>query len=63
MAICGGGVLPLIQGYLADMPGVGLTWSFIAPTLCYLYVVYFAWKSYKLRSVGDEDGVPAIVGH
>jgi FHS family L-fucose permease-like MFS transporter len=63
MAICGGGILPLIQGYLADLPGVGLTWSFIAPAICYLYVVYFAWKNYQLRAADDTDEVPAIVGH
>jgi FHS family L-fucose permease-like MFS transporter len=63
MAICGGGLLPLAQGTLADMAGVGLTLSFVAPVICYVYLVYFAWKSYQLRSADDGDAVPALVGH
>jgi len=40
MAICGGGILPEIQGALADH--IGLKLAFIAPALCYLFILYFA---------------------
>lgn len=43
MAICGGAVLPLIQGALADT--VGLTVSFAMPVLCYVYIWFFAMRS------------------
>lgn len=43
MAICGGGVVPLIQGWLADH--IGLTLSFLASTPCYLFILYFAWRA------------------
>jgi MFS transporter, FHS family, L-fucose permease len=48
MAICGGGIIPLIQGALADR--LGLTLSFIAPAVCYLYVLYFAYRAYEPRT-------------
>lgn len=52
MAICGGGVLPLIQGALADRIGVPL--SFVAPAFCYLYVLYFG-----LRGLGHKPAAAA----
>lgn len=56
MAICGGGILPLIQGYVADH--VNLTVSFVAPAICYLYVLYFAYRAYSHRHV-TADAAPA----
>jgi FHS family L-fucose permease-like MFS transporter len=44
MACSGGGVLPLIQGALAD--SVGIAFSFAAPALCYVFVLYFAMRAY-----------------
>jgi MFS transporter, FHS family, L-fucose permease len=40
MAIVGGAILPLIQGFLADR--LGIHHAFILPVLCYLYIVYYA---------------------
>ena len=40
MAICGGAILPEIMGLLADH--IGLKYAFIAPALCYVYILYFA---------------------
>jgi FHS family L-fucose permease-like MFS transporter len=42
MAIVGGAVVPFIHGNLADH--IGLHMAFIAPALCYLYVVYYGLK-------------------
>lgn len=59
MAISGGGVLPMIQGGIADT--WGLTVSFIAPALCYLYVLYFARVCLRHRRA-DEPFSAAVVG-
>jgi FHS family L-fucose permease-like MFS transporter len=42
MAIVGGALIPLAQGRLADM--IGLHHAFIIPAVCYLYIVYYAFK-------------------
>jgi FHS family L-fucose permease-like MFS transporter len=42
MAIVGGAVVPLIHASLADH--IGLHMAFIAPALCYLYIVYYGLK-------------------
>ncbi len=42
MAIVGGAVVPFIHGNLADH--IGLHMAFIAPALCYLYIVYYGLK-------------------
>ncbi len=39
LAIVGGAIVPLIQGVLADVVGVQL--SFVIPVLCYSYIVYY----------------------
>jgi FHS family L-fucose permease-like MFS transporter len=46
MAILGGALIPLLQGWLAD--GVGIQYSFLLPALCYLYIVYFGWFTRKI---------------
>lgn len=42
MAIVGGAVIPLGMGFLADH--IGLHHAFILPAICYLYIVYYAFK-------------------
>ena len=39
MAIVGGGIVPPLQGYLADITTVQI--SFLLPILCYAYVVFY----------------------
>ena len=39
LAIVGGAVVPLIQGFLADVVGVQL--SFVLPVACYLYIIFY----------------------
>jgi FHS family L-fucose permease-like MFS transporter len=43
MAIFGGGVVPYIQGWLADH--IGLALSYFTSVPCYLFIVYFAWRA------------------
>ena len=40
LAIVGGAIVPLLQGVLADL--VGLQVSFVLPIICYLFIVYYA---------------------
>jgi FHS family L-fucose permease-like MFS transporter len=42
MAIVGGAILPVAQGYLADR--LGIHHAFLLPVLCYIYIVYYAFK-------------------
>jgi len=46
--ICGGAIIPLIMGKVADVSGY--SWAFIVPALCYLYIFFYAVKGSKLRS-------------
>ena len=39
MAIVGGAIVPVLQGYVADATGILL--SFAVPLVCYLYIVYY----------------------
>ncbi|HEX4645152.1 MAG TPA: glucose/galactose MFS transporter, partial [Verrucomicrobiae bacterium] len=50
MAIVGGAILPVIQGAIADR--IGIHHAFILPVLCYLYIVYYAFR-------GSRPVVPA----
>jgi MFS transporter, FHS family, L-fucose permease len=44
VAIVGGAILPLLQGYFAD---INLLYSFAIPAVCYLYIAYYGIKGYK----------------
>jgi FHS family L-fucose permease-like MFS transporter len=37
--------VPLVQGVLADLVGVQL--SFIIPVICYIYIVFYGWTGSK----------------
>lgn len=47
MAIVGGAILPLTQGFIADQ--FGLHHAFILPILCYLYIAWYAFKGSEPR--------------
>jgi FHS family L-fucose permease-like MFS transporter len=40
MAIVGGAILPVAQGWIADH--IGIHHAFFLPVICYLYILYFA---------------------
>ena len=44
MAIVGGAIVPVVQGFLAD--NIGIQHAFILPVLCYAYVAYYGWKGH-----------------
>ena len=48
MAIVGGAILPVIQGFIADR--VGLHHAFILPVICYIYILFYALVGSKPNS-------------
>ncbi len=45
MAIVGGAIIPVVQGAIADR--IGIHHAFILPVVCYLYIVFYAFKGSK----------------
>ncbi len=54
MAIVGGAIIPLAQGFIADR--IGIHHAFFLPVLCYLYILFFALRGSKPNS---ERRMPA----
>lgn len=48
MGLCGNAILPLVYGYLADSLSLREAYWVLFP--CYLYLVFYAFHAYKLRS-------------
>ncbi len=44
MAIVGGAIIPVAQGYFADQ--IGIHHAFFLPVLCYLYIAYYGFKGH-----------------
>ncbi|HET7130887.1 MAG TPA: sugar MFS transporter [Gammaproteobacteria bacterium] len=47
MAIVGGAIVPVVQGFFADH--VGLLPSFVVPLVCYLYIFYYGLRGHRPR--------------
>ena len=52
MAILGAAVVPLLQGLIADLSGINM--SFIVPLFCYIYVLYYGFYGYKIKHKINE---------
>jgi FHS family L-fucose permease-like MFS transporter len=63
MMILGGAIIPPIQGKLADV--IGIHMSYVIPVLCFIYLGYFAFKAKNiLKAKGiDEDQIGEVAGH
>jgi MFS transporter, FHS family, L-fucose permease len=48
MAIVGGALIPLLQGWIADH--IGIHHAFFLPVICYLYILFFALSGSKPNS-------------
>lgn len=48
MAIVGGAIVPILQGVIVD--NVSMHFSFIVPLLCYVYLIFYGLKGYKVIS-------------
>lgn len=44
VAIVGGAIVPLVQGFFADRD---LLYSFLVPAVCYLYIAYYGLKGHR----------------
>ncbi|MFU8785193.1 sugar MFS transporter [Aliidiomarina sp.] len=55
LAIVGGAIVPLAQGFLADQ--VGIQMSFILPVLCYIYIFYYGVRGYLPRATQTAQEV------
>ncbi|MBL8270507.1 sugar MFS transporter [Steroidobacter sp.] len=53
MAIVGGAIVPVIQGYFADT--IGLLTSFFVPVLCYGYIVFYGLHGHVVRSLQNAE--------
>ena len=49
LAIVGGAIIPLFQGFLAD--GIGIQLSFTLPILCYFFIAYYGISGSKIKAV------------
>ncbi|MCB9082136.1 MAG: sugar MFS transporter [Lewinellaceae bacterium] len=47
MMIVGGAIIPPLQGLAADIPGIGVKFSFIVPAIAYAYLTYYGWRRGK----------------
>lgn len=59
MAIVGGAIIPLIQGFMADH--YELRWSFILPIICYVYIWGFAGYLRNHSALGKASGATAAI--
>jgi FHS family L-fucose permease-like MFS transporter len=48
MAILGGALLPPLQGHIADIAGLQI--SYVVPLIAYAYVGFYGWKGHKFGS-------------
>lgn len=56
MMIMGGGFISVLQGYIADV--VNIQMSYFVGVACFLYLAFYAWRSKKIlqkQGVGFED--------
>ena len=52
MMILGGGIIPPLQGKLADI--IGIHNSYIVPVACFAYLAFFA---YKVKNILKSQGI------
>lgn len=50
MGLCGNAILPLIYGYFADRPDYTLREAYWILLPCYVYLIFYAFRGYKLRT-------------
>jgi len=65
MMIMGGGIISLLQGYLAGDHLLGIQWSYLVGVACFVYLAYYAIKAKSvLKAQGiDYDALNSAGGH
>jgi len=52
MAIVGGAIVPVVQGYFADH--IGMLPAFFVPLLCYAYIAFYGASGHRVREEGSR---------
>ncbi|MCU7552763.1 MFS transporter, partial [Chitinophagaceae bacterium LB-8] len=64
MMIMGGGVVSLVQGYLASDAYLGIQMSYLVGVACFAYLAFYALRAKAiLKRKGIDYDVPAAGGH
>ncbi|MEI6948637.1 hypothetical protein V9K67_15690 [Paraflavisolibacter sp. H34] len=64
MMIMGGGVISLLQGYLASANLLGIQWSYLVGVACFGYLAFYAVRAKViLQRAGIQYDKPAGGGH
>lgn len=64
MMIMGGGIISLLQGYLASDDLLGIQWSYLVGVVCFAYLAFYAWRvSGILKRQGIDFDKPVSGGH
>jgi MFS transporter, FHS family, L-fucose permease len=54
MSIIGGAFAPLLMGYISDKTGGNMQIAYIVPLLCFVVVLYFGWRGYRITNYGNK---------
>ncbi len=57
-AIVGGALIPVLMGFMADRFGIHK--SLVLPMLCYLYVIYYGWRGYRIAPTEAHSHIVAV---
>ena len=57
-AIVGAALIPLLMGYLADT--IGIHAAMILPMLCYLFIIYYGWRGYRIAPNEPHAVIQAV---
>jgi FHS family L-fucose permease-like MFS transporter len=63
MMIVGGAIIPPIQGYLADIPSIGIHMSYIVTVFCFAYLVIYGLVIKKLLLKNGTHSLSTSLGH
>ncbi len=64
MMIMGGGIISLLQGYLAEPHLLGIQWSYLVGVACFAYLAFYAVKAKSiLKSQGIDYDQKITGGH
>jgi FHS family L-fucose permease-like MFS transporter len=53
MAIIGGALFPALMGYISDASSIQR--AFVVPLICYVYIIYFAARGYRVRQTAGAE--------
>ncbi len=57
-AIVGGAAFPVLMGFLADR--IGIHHSLFLPFLCYLFIIYYGWRGYRIIPNEHTEHIQAL---